>query len=242
VKPVVGGVSLGAGTAFAAVNQDPDAYAGLLIIESTAAIRQDWRAGYQTLCDSYRQMIAGGQLFDTTLLPTLQTLVALSQSDPTGASPLPGLPPGTTNRQAFLLVTGAQSPGPPMSVFFPGLVLIATSVPDNKLINASEDLTASQLSSADTYTPLAEFADFTCSMAGETTFSGNLKAFTGPVLAFEAELGVGAETQVGLDLLGSTNVEVQMEPGFGHADLLAVPDHATRLEKPIVDWLKTLPN
>src|SRR5262249_30619967 len=157
----------------------------------------------------FRQALAGGQTFDPRLVAAMKTLAYANESDPAGTSvgEAPGFPPGTTNRFAFLASVGAPQPGPPSSIFFPGLILLAPGMKDGQFqfLYSCEAVVYSLLSNVNHYTPLAEFVDFTCLGGGATTtFTNNLKAFTRPVLAFEAQAGVGTETQLGLNLLGTS--------------------------------------
>src|SRR5262249_50287887 len=108
VKPVVGGISFGGEAAVAAVNQDPNAYAGLIMIESTLApmSNRTTRANYQTSCGSYRAQLFA-QPFDYSLAP-LQLLFAASQSAPDAfVDPRYGFPSFFTNRMAYLAAVGA---------------------------------------------------------------------------------------------------------------------------------------
>jgi pimeloyl-ACP methyl ester carboxylesterase len=236
VKPVVGGVSLGGLTALAAVNQDPNAYAGVILIEAgIAPLSDSRRASHHDYCSLLRDQLNLGKWFDSDSAALGMAVLQLSLASPDATSPF--FPPAT-NRQAYLLTLGTPSPGPPYSPFPAGLVLVTTSVSENRLLVASENLTASQILNANFFIPTAEVIDATCALGGERTFSNNLGAFTGPVLAFEAELGLGKEMQSTLGLLGSRNIQVHFDPGFGHADLFYHPDHATRLEGTILQWLQ----
>jgi pimeloyl-ACP methyl ester carboxylesterase len=244
VKPVVGGESLGGETAVAAVNQDPDAYAGLIMIESSLAPWSDptTRANYQTTCDSYHAKLPK-QTFDTTLGPLAGVFWASQLYPDVLVDSTYGFPPGFTYRMAFLAAIGAASPGPPSSPYPPGFVFAVTDVLANKFVYSWEPLVTSLMASIDNYMPTAEFVDLTCAFAGDRKFTSNLKAFTGPVLAFEAELGLGIEVQSTLALLGSQKIQVIPKPGYGHADLPTRYDHATELEQPILDWMaQTLGN
>jgi pimeloyl-ACP methyl ester carboxylesterase len=253
VKPVVGGVSLGAGTAIAAVNQQPNAYAGMVLVEFTIAPYSDLtvRASYQRLCDSYRAQLAAGQVFDNDFVQQVSLLSMLNSADPDGQSPF--FPPGFTNRQAFLLAFGSPQPGPPTAAFLPGSIFVATTVTlgclgdtptcPNHPLYSSADALASQFGNLNAYTPKAEFVDFACAMAGDTRFVDNLGAFTGPVLAFEAGRGVGAEARSTLKLLGTPPSKIQehVYPDLGHVDpvTLPLPNRAEQLDNPIINWLAT---
>jgi pimeloyl-ACP methyl ester carboxylesterase len=239
VKPVVGGHSLGGATGVAAVNQDPNAYAGLILIESTLApwSNATTRANYQTSCDNYHAQLPG-QPFDSGLAP-FEALFWASYWHPFDpVDPAYGFPPGTPNRVAYLAAAGAASPGPPSLVFPPGLVPDVTDVMQNKFVFAYEpEVTSLGVNAANNYTPTAELVDLSCAWAGDRKFTGNLGAFTGPVLVFESERGIGIEAQSTLALLGSRNIQVLFKPLYGHNDQILAFDHATQVEQPILAWM-----
>jgi pimeloyl-ACP methyl ester carboxylesterase len=247
VKPVVGGYSFGGATGVAAINQHPNNYGGLIMIESNLGPNYTATTDYHTLCEGLRAQIAAGQLFNTDFVAGFELLWSLSRIDP------------NTYRPIFLGAVGAASLGPslgpPLSFLPPGVKLAVTS--PTGLVYGSEDLLGSIFTNAaNSYTPLAEFADYACSLAGDRTLNDRLAAFTGPVLVIENEIGIGNEAQNTLNLLGRpsqdancdwktgadwqvSNIQGHCNLGLGHADLLALPqpDRATRLEQPILDWL-----
>src|SRR5262249_50151031 len=117
------------------------------------------------------------------------------QMAPNAPTPFPGFPPGTTNRQAYVLVLTSPSPGPPASPFNAGFRLVAGSVAENRFFFASEAILASTIDRFNHYVAVAELRDVVCSQAGDPTFTSNLSAFRGSVLAIEAGLGFGALLQ-----------------------------------------------
>jgi pimeloyl-ACP methyl ester carboxylesterase len=239
VKPVIGGVSLGGLAALAEVNQHPDAYAGLILIEATIApLPVGRREAHLQFCATLQTLLDLGIVFDNASSAAGRALLDASLQHRDESSAVTGF----TNRQLYLATLGSPSPGPPLSPYPAGIVVIATSVPEDRFLFASEDVTASQIYNTNFYNPVRELMDITCAMGGDPSFAksftDNLGAFTGPVLAFEAELGLGREVQSTLNLLGSRNVQVQFDPGFGHADLFYSADHANRLEGTILRWLE----
>lgn len=239
-KPVIGGHSLGGMLATAIVNQNPDGYDGVLLIDSTLVVNDaGLQANYQIMCGGLRAAIAAGQTVNDQLNPLLITLMQLNVANPTGISPFPFFPPGTTNRQAFLLFMTSPSAGPPQSLFPTGFVLTAGSVAENRFFFASENVLNNSIARFDYYVTNAEVADVACSFAGETTFTNNLSNFDGAVLAFEAAAGFGPFVEQQLAQFTNADDTLVVFDGFGHADPLMVPNRKTLLDKPIIKWLRT---
>lgn len=237
--PAVGGLSLGAMTGQAAINQDPQAYAGLLLFDESLYVASPaLRAGYQIVCNGLTAQIAAGDVFSEQFGAGTKALLQLSQIAPNAPTPFPGFPPGTTNRQAYMLVLTAPSPGPPASPFNAGFRLAAGSVAENRFFFASEDILASTISRFNHYVALAELRDVVCSQAGDTTFTANLGAFQGVVLAIQAGLGFGALLQDVFPLMPLAQITLLENPDFGHVDFQVNPDHKHLLDKPIAQWLK----
>lgn len=238
-KPVIGGLSLGALTGLAAVNQDPAEYAGLLLFEESLYVADPGlRANYQIVCNGLTAQIAGGTVFSEQFGAGTKAILQLSQIAPNAPTPFPGFPPGTTNRQAYLLVLTAPSPGPPASPFNAGFRLVAGSVAEDRVFFASEDILASTISRFNHYVALAELRDVVCSQAGDMTFTGNLGAFQGSVLAIQAGLGFGDLLQDVFPLMPNATITLLENPDFGHVDFQVNPDHKHLLDKPIAQWLK----
>jgi pimeloyl-ACP methyl ester carboxylesterase len=237
IKPVIGGYSLGGMVAVAAVNEDPTAYAGLILGDSPVWVTAPTlRANYQPVCGGLQATVAAGQLFNTQLNPLAQTLVQLALADPNGVSPIPLFPPGTTNRQAYIGFFSAVQPGPPASIFPPGFILDVGSVPANSFTFASEPRLNSEVLSFNYYTPNAVLRDSVCNFAGDTTFVANLKQYKGPILSFQLDAGFGTLTNETIALTGAKDVDVDSFAGYGHLDLLSSANHDKLLDQPIVWW------
>jgi pimeloyl-ACP methyl ester carboxylesterase len=122
--PVIGGFSFGAMIALAAVNQDPRAYSGLVLLDGTLLTKNPLtRVGYARACRQIQEAIAGGQLYDSATQVMFQDLYSRAKVDPEGQGSLPGLPGHWTNRQAFLLAL--TMPSLPLVSPFMGLVQAA---------------------------------------------------------------------------------------------------------------------
>jgi pimeloyl-ACP methyl ester carboxylesterase len=237
--PAIGGLSLGAMTGQAAINQNPDAYAGLLLFDESLYVADPaLRANYQIVCDGLSDQMAAGDVYSEQFGAGTKALLQLSQLAPNAPTPFPGFPPGTTNRQAYILVVTSPSPGPPASPFNAGFLLVAGSVPENRFFFASEDILASTISRFNHYVAVAELRDVVCSQAGDPTFTSNLGAFDGAVLAIEAGLGFGALLEDVFALLPLADITLLQNPSFGHVDFQVNPDHETILDEPIIQWLK----
>ena len=240
-RPIIGGYSLGGMVAVAAVNEMPDAYAGVVLGDSTLWITDpSLRAGYAIACQGLNAAIAAGQVLDDQLAQLAQLIVQLALTAPHDLSPLPLFPPGTTNRQAYLLFFSTPQPAPPVSLFPGGSVLIAGSVVEDRFFFASENRLNSQISSFNFYVANATVRDLMCSFAGDDpAFVNNLANYTGPILAFELGLGFGELANDVIALTGSSNVTIRSHPHFGHADLLTTPIHGLLFELQILEWVYT---
>ena len=239
-RPIIGGDSLGGMVAVAAVNEMPDAYAGVVLGDSTLWITDpSLRAGYASACQGLNAAIAAGQVLDDQLAPLAQRIVQLALMAPHDLSPLPLFPPGTTNRQASLLFFSTPQPGQPLSLFPGGAVLIAGSGVEDRFFFASENRLHSQISSFNFYVANATVRDIMCSFAGDPAFVDNLASYTGPILAFELGLGFGELANDVIALTGSSNVTIRSHPHFGHADLLTTPIHGLLFELQILEWVYT---
>src|SRR5262249_43798059 len=219
----------------------PDAYAGLMLGDSTLWITDPTlRAGYEIICQGLTAAIAAGQVLDDQLSPLAQRIVQLALTAPHDPSPLPLFPPGTTNRQAYILSLSTPHPAPPASIFPTGFVLAAGSVIEDRLFFASEDRVNSQISNFNFYVANATLRDVGCSFAaGATTFVDNLASYIGPILTFQFGLGFGELANDAIALTSSSDVEIRSQPEFGHNDLLTSPLHRLLFELPILGWVYT---
>ncbi|MCC6537934.1 MAG: hypothetical protein IT162_10315 [Bryobacterales bacterium] len=240
--PVIGGLSLGAITAIAVVNEHPKHYAGLLAWEgspvtSDAAVMAH-NAGF---CAQYNVLVGAGVAVDDQSLPFVKALAALADTQPNApfALPVAGFPPGLTNRQAFVLVMSTPNP-------------IAPS-PRNGFITAAGDFLSGTLFFSDAKrltTAIASFnnvtanrvgRDYHCSLAGvETAYTANLKHFKEPVMIIKAGQGFGSIMDELPAKLGSAAVTFTGINAWAHVDHLGSPAHALVLEMPVLLWLNTV--
>lgn len=234
-KIVVGGFSLGAVQTIAAVNRHPTRYAGALVwdgnLYATDAASQ---AQAQAVCDNAQAAISSGLYWDEQTLPFFKLLSDLQLADPTGPTPVPLFPPGTTNRQAYLFALTSPNPNVPA----PDLVEFAGSVAEDRLYFSDEDRVTEAIDSLNDLDSLVMFRDAACDIAdGTRQFTGNLGQMKAPVLAIESEIGFGPYMGETLALFGSTSVKELFYPDFGHFDHLTNVNRKKVLDKPVRDWL-----
>lgn len=234
-KPVIAGLSLGAMSTLALMNAAPGKWAGAVVWEGMLYSEDPAvLSANQVVCDQLEARIAAGEIWDDALYPVIRLLYDLAVADPNGPTPLPGFPPGFTNRQVYLATLTTPQPAPP--AFVPGYTLVVGDL--TGFTYSSEARLATLILQLNNYEALALIRDYTCALAGERTFTGNLASFTAPVYAIGAGHGFGAWMGDNIDLLGSTDVTWNYIPEFGHADHFGTPDHRRVLEKPLFDWLK----
>lgn len=236
-KPLLGGLSLGAMSTLAILDARPNDWAGAIVWEGMIYSADPVvQAANQVVCDQLEAQIAAGVLWDESNYPLIRLLYELATDDPSGPTPLPGFPPGFTNRQVYLLLLSGPQPAPP--AYVPGYTLAVGNVEEDRFFYASEERLAMLVLQLNHYEPMALIRDYTCALAGERTFTDNLGSFTAPVYAIGGGHGFGAWMGDNIALLGSTDVTWNFIPEFGHGDHFASPDHRNLLEKPLFEWMK----
>lgn len=233
-RPVIAGLSLGAMSTLALMNAAPDAWAGAVVWEGMIySANPVVLAANQVVCDELEDRIAGGEIWDDANYPVIRLLYALATADPNGPTPLPGFP-GFTNRQVFLALLTTPQPAPP--AYVPGYTLVIGNL--EGFTYSREDRLGGLIDQLNHYEPLALIRDYTCALAGERIFTGNLESFTAPVYAIGGGQSFGAWMGDNIDLLGSADVTWNYVEEFGHADHFGSPDHRRLLEEPLFQWLK----
>ncbi|HYP07763.1 MAG TPA: hypothetical protein VER03_16140 [Bryobacteraceae bacterium] len=241
---VVGGLSLGALSALAVVNQSPGAYNGLLawegsLVTDDAAIR----AHNLPYCSQFSNLVAAGIAVDDQSLPFVKTVAELARTAPNApfAIPVPGFPPGLTNRQAFVLILSTPNPVAPSPR--PGFITAVGNVGTGSLQYSSSARLTANIALFNDVTSNRVGRDFYCSLAGvETAYSNNLKAFTAPVMIVKAGQGFGSIMDELPGKLGSTSVRSIGVEAYAHVDHLGSPLHWFALELPILHWLEQAVN
>lgn len=234
-KPVIGGWSLGAMTTLATLDAHPHDYAGAILWEGMLYSEDpDVLAANAVVCASLEARIAAGEVADETLYPPIRGLYDLAVAAPDAPSPVPGLPPGLTNRQAYLFLLTLPQPSPP--AFVDGYTLVRGS--SAGFTFAAEERIAGLVLQLNQYEPVALIRDYTCALAGERTFTSHLGRFRGPVHAIGGGHGFGPHMGDNLALLGSTRFDRNFVAAFAHADHYASPHYRRILIDPLVSWLR----
>lgn len=236
LKVVAGGLSMGSIAAMAALNAQPNDYAGAILIEGTIHDTDaNVRAINANFCANFDAALAGGVFYDGQSGPGVKALSQLAQVAPDAPTVFPGFPPGITNHQAFVLALSA----PPLSPLSPrpGYYNLAGSVAEDRFFYANESLVHANLATFYDYTPIRSLRDLSCGLAGETTFTNNLGSFSGPVIMFIAGHGFGSAMFSTAQLMTSATVTINFEQDYGHVDYPFSQDHVQQFEHPILNWL-----
>jgi pimeloyl-ACP methyl ester carboxylesterase len=240
-RPLIAGISIGAMSVIATLNDDPKGYAGAILWEGALysadagvkSLNQQW-------CQDEQAVIAGGKIYDDSLNPYVKLIVSNAQTAPTQATVFPGYPAGTTNYDAFVEFM-ASPPQSPVTAVVPGLEFAAANSTETAFLTASDTRAFQAVAGLDDYVPQAVVRDMNCSLAGDRTFTSNLGAFTGPIYAAGAGLGFGERMADNLALFGSRSVQFVVTPGIGHEEHFLSKEHEQLLEQPLSAWLSHLP-
>jgi pimeloyl-ACP methyl ester carboxylesterase len=235
-KPVVGGLSLGSIASAAAINQNPEAYAGAILIEGTPyTSNPEVRAVNAGFCAAFDGLLAAGVYYDGQQGPGFKLLSLLARAAPDAPTPLPGFPPGFTNHRAWVAAMSAPPVGPVTPR--PGYVFLAGSVAEDRFFYADESLVHNNIAGFVDYMAIRTIRDLNCSLAGETTFSNNLGSFDGPVLMIAGGRGFGPEMLETRGLLTNAEVTLEYNADYGHVDHVFSARHTQEVEHPILAWL-----
>lgn len=236
-KTVVGGISMGSAASIMVVNSRPDDYAGMILIDGSVYDENpEVRAITSNYCSMFQNLLASRVYYDGQGLAGLKLINSLAMSDPDGLSPIPGMPAGTTNRQAFISVssTSVVSPTSPR----PGYFFAAGSVEEGRLFYSNEAYWHAGISSFIDYIPIKTFVDMQCQLAGETTFVNNLHNFKGSAIIFAAGHGFGTSMLDTARLMPQAKITMNYASEYGHVDYYFNEYHREVLEEPILKWLR----
>jgi pimeloyl-ACP methyl ester carboxylesterase len=234
-KPVVGGLSLGAIATVAAINQDPEAYAGAIVLEGTLyTANPATRAINAGFCSAFDGLLAAGVYYDGQQGPAFKLLSFLAATAPNDPSPIPGFE-GLTNHRAWVAFMTAPPVGPITPR--PGYYFLKGSVAEDKLAYADEALVHANIAGFVDYTATRTIRDVSCSLAGERTFSDNLAGFDGPVLMVAGGHGFGPEMLETKELMTNAQVTVEYREDYGHVDHVFSKKHLQEVEHPVLAWL-----
>ena len=240
LKIVIGGLSMGSIAAMAAINAQPNDYAGAILIEGTIHDPDaNVRAINANFCSNWEALLAAGVYYDGQSGPVIKALSQMAQVAPNALTVFPGFPPGLTNHQAFVLALSA----PPLSPLAPrpNYYNLKGSVVEDRFFYANEPLVHANLATFFDYAPVRSLRDLNCGLAGETTYTNNLGSFTGPVIMFAAGHGFGSAMFSTAQLMTSANVTINSNQEYGHVDYMFANDHLHDLEHPIHTWLLQKP-
>jgi pimeloyl-ACP methyl ester carboxylesterase len=235
----VGGVSLGAMSAVATVNEHPGDYAGAILWEGMLfSLDPDVRALNIPYCAQQEALLAAGLYFDGVGAGVIKQVTYLASTRPDDLTPMPLFPPFLTNHQVMVGTFSQITPGP-ITLPVPNYLLINGSLAEDRFFHASEPRLFTNIASFNEYSPTALVRDVSCSLAGvETAYVDALDHFTGPVLAIGGGFGFGPYMQDQLDLFGSEDVTLLLTPEFAHIDHFMTEEHRRYVEFPILRWLR----
>ncbi|MCP3964573.1 MAG: hypothetical protein GY719_42635 [bacterium] len=237
---VIGGASLGAMQAIATVNSHPEKYDGTIVWEGSLYSEDPGVvAQSEAYCVGLGAAVDAGIVFDGVTFNVFQQLGKQVNLAPSGLTPNPLFPPVLTNHQSLVVALALPTPGP-LSMPVPGYILAnGTIAKEFGLFFASDARLVASAERLYDYFPLAVLRDLHCSYAGiDDQFVDGLGSFTGPVLAIGAGHGYGPYLQDQLDRFGSREVELRVEPDFGHLDHFWSDQHRAFVERPVLRWLR----
>lgn len=236
-KPAIGGYSLGGMAGLAVINQYPHQYAGYFSIEGSLTTDNAAIQAYNTpYCANLNGALSAGAYWDDQSLPGLKLLAVLAQTDPNGASLVPGFPPGTTNRQALIAVLSTTQPAPtyPSATFIQTAGDIATAT----FTFAEDTRVFGSLGLSHDVAAIRVLRDVICGLAGETTFTANLANYKKPVLLIRAGRGFGDMMAAIPSLVGSSSIKQYVYPAHGHIDVFSSASHKQLMERKLTRWLR----
>lgn len=229
-QPAIGGLSLGAMSTIAVINAHPTNWSGAFIWEgglyTDSLLDQLLNVGH---CTSQNAEMAAG-VYAVPLFP-FKDLALAAEAD------LPGA------RAAFVAMMNGSAPLPlPNTLPFLDYIFAAAPLLSTTFTYASSqrmwDLFGHLIGA---YAFTAQLRDVPCSLAGATTFTGNLGAFGGRVLAIGGERGFGQAYTALLGLMsGALSKSQTVVSSWGHVDHFANPSHLSLIEAQVVTWLDTV--
>lgn len=236
-NPAVGGVSLGSMAATALIDAHPGDYAGAFLLDGALydanPAHQAIAAGF---CATFEDALAQGVYYDAQVLPGIRLLAGLATTDPHAPSPIPGFPSGYTNHQVF--VAAMSEPGIGPLTPRPGYAILAGDAAADEFTHADDALVRANVATFLDYAPTRMIRDIDCALAGETTFTGNLASYTGPVLVNGGGLGFGPAMLDTAALMTGADLTIHFKEHHGHMDQFFAHNHRKLTEKAILKWLE----
>lgn len=238
-KVAVAGFSLGAINTVATLDAHGADYAGAIVWEGSPWTANAAIQAYNAVfCAQLQAAVGAGILLDEQTGVGLQMLAALARNDPSGLSPFPGLPPGTTNRQAFVAALSVNQPAPVQPR--PGYLLaVGDPVAGTFTYASAERLYTSIETGFNDVLALASLRDVSCGLAGDARFVDDLASYGGQVLLVEAGQAFGPIMADLPGLLPNASVQRLRYDALGHLDAYMNPYHRLTAEGPMYLWLVT---
>ncbi len=248
-KLVIGGYVGGAMFAQATVNAHPTHYAGLFLWEGTLVAGEVTQAYVASSC-GVLQYLTGIGVYADPSTQLFKLLFQLKVADPTGVSPLPGLPgleflavklaelgiENATNDQVFYVINTQHLDNPnwptPSYFFFKGTPSGFSTAVLSRILKIE--------SLVDSYASLVTLRDITCALAGDPTYTANLGAFQGKVLALGSQGGFGAELAETEGHYTNASFTLAVNGTFGESDRFFHPLRALYADLPFALWAATV--
>jgi pimeloyl-ACP methyl ester carboxylesterase len=236
-RPAVGGVSLGSIAAMALIGAHPDDYAGAFMLEgSLYGANPEERQISQTFCDQLEGALSYGVYYDGTSLSSMRLVASLASDNPSGHE-LDG-PGGLTNHQVWVSMMSTPQIGPlqPRQDYF----FLAGDVAQDRFYFADDRLARANMTRFSDYLALRTVRDLSCSLAGDTTFIHDISSFQGPLFVLGGGHGFGPMMIDALSLMPEAEATTSVVQPFGHMDHYFNANHRDLMEKPLLEWLKTV--
>jgi hypothetical protein len=233
----IGGLSLGSIAAVAVIDAHPHDYDGAFLLEGTSydADPTD-RAINDGFCAYFDDLLAQGIFYDGQQVPGTKLVSALASIDPEGPSPLPGLPAGYTNHQAFvsLFSVPAISPITPRPNYF----MVAGDPAADRFTFANDALLRANIAVFVDYVAVRTLRDVNCSLAGERTWNSHLGDYRGALFVKAGGHGFGPAMLDTVALMPRARPTVAFVAPFGHVDHYFAENHRDLTEGPMLAWLE----
>jgi pimeloyl-ACP methyl ester carboxylesterase len=237
-KPIVGGFSAGSNAAMALINRFPNEVAGAFLYEGTFYTDDPTIMAHNgPICQQLETAIGNGNYYD----PSAQLytpLLALAQADPSGASPFPMFPPGTTNQQAMLYVFSAPPPAGALSPT-PTFTRCIADFSTQSFVYTNPQRLFLAGPKFDNYASIPAMRDLACGLAGlDAHYYDHLDAFRGNVLIYVEGTGFGPALFDTASLFThAKSVTVNHHPELGEADPYFHSNWQQVFYAPLRQWL-----
>jgi hypothetical protein len=196
---------------------------------------QSLNLGY---CADLETEIAGSSFYNGFKTPFFQQIGRNARLSPAGKTPIPFYPPDFTNHQVLILKACLTFPGP-ISLPVPGYILNAGSLEEDRFYFADESRYYETLHRFVSYMPNPATRDISCALAGlDDRHTSNLGSYTGSVLIIGAGQGYGEYLEDQLEVFGSADKTLLIQPEFGSIDGFMSPQHRAYIERPILRWMR----